>query len=62
MVKDHTAIAGDTGDSGLMAESRSWKRKWQPTPVFLPGKTYGQEEPGGLLSIGSQKSQTQLND
>ena len=19
-----------------------WRRKWQPTPVFLPGKTYGQ--------------------
>ena len=19
-----------------------WKRKWQPTPVFLPGKSYGQ--------------------
>ena len=20
----------------------SWKRKWQPTPVFLPGKSHGQ--------------------
>ena len=20
----------------------SWKRKWQPTPVFLPGKPHGQ--------------------
>ena len=19
-----------------------WRRKWQPTPVFLPGETYGQ--------------------
>ena len=19
-----------------------WRRKWQPTPVFLPGKSYGQ--------------------
>ena len=19
-----------------------WNRKWQPTPVFLPGKTHGQ--------------------
>ena len=19
-----------------------WRRKWQPTPVFLPGKTHGQ--------------------
>jgi len=27
-----------------------WRRKWQPTPVFLPGKSHGQEEPGGLWS------------
>ena len=20
----------------------NWRRKWQPTPVFLPGKSYGQ--------------------
>ena len=20
----------------------SWNRKWQPTPVFLPGKSHGQ--------------------
>ena len=26
-----------------------WMKKWQPTPVFLPGKF----EPGGLDSIGS---------
>ena len=26
-----------------------WRRKWQPTPVFLPGKSHGQrEEPGSL--------------
>ena len=29
-----------------------WRRKWQPTPVFLPGESQGQEEPGGLLSMG----------
>ena len=29
-----------------------WKRKWQPTPVFLPGESQGQGEPGGLLSMG----------
>ena len=22
--------------------SHSWRRKWQPTPVFLPGKSHGQ--------------------
>ena len=25
-----------------------WRRKWQPTPVFLPGESQGRGEPGGL--------------
>ena len=29
----------------------SWRRKWQPTPVFLPGKIPGTEESGGLQTI-----------
>ena len=32
-----------------------WKRKWQPTPVFLPGEFPWTEEPGGLQSTGSQR-------
>ena len=35
-----------------------WRRKWQHTPVFLPGESQGQE-PGGLPSMGFQ-SQTWL--
>ena len=35
---------------------RRWKQ--QPTPVFLPGKSPWIEEPGGLQSMGLQKSQT----
>ena len=31
-----------------------WRRAWQPTPVFLPGESQGQE-PGGLQSIESQR-------
>ena len=31
-----------------------WRRKWQPTPVFLPRESQGQE-PGGLLSMGSHR-------
>ena len=30
-------------------------RKWQPTPVFLPGEAPWAEEPGGLQSMGSQR-------
>ena len=32
-----------------------WKRKWQPIPVFLPGKIPRTEKPGGLQNTGSQK-------
>ena len=38
-----------------------WRRKWQPSPVFLR-KSHGQRELDGLQSIASQKSQTQLSD
>ena len=24
------------------ARKMPWRRKWQPTPVFLPGKSHGQ--------------------
>ena len=30
-------------------------RKWQPTPVFLPGESLLTEEPGGLQPMGSQR-------
>ena len=32
-----------------------WRKKWQCTPIFLPGESYGPEESGGLWSIGSQR-------
>ena len=31
-----------------------WRRKWQPTPVFLPGESLRQK-PGGLQSMGNQR-------
>ena len=31
-----------------------WRRKWQPTPVFLPRESQG-GEPGGLPSVGSHR-------
>ena len=34
-------------------ENKTWRRKWQPTPVFFPGKPHGQET-GGVQSIGLQ--------
>ena len=32
-----------------------WRRKWQPTPVFLPGESQRWGEPGGLPSMGSHR-------
>ena len=31
-----------------------WRRKWQPTPVFLPGESQGWE-PRGVPSMGSHR-------
>ena len=30
-------------------------RKWQPTPVFLPGESQGRGKPGGLPTMGSHR-------
>ena len=32
-----------------------WRRKWQSTPVFLPGESQGRGGPGGLPSLGSHR-------
>ena len=41
---DGKESACDAGDPGSMPESVifPWRREWQPTPVFLLGKFYGQ--------------------
>ena len=41
----------------------SWRRKWQPTPVFLPGKSYGQGSlvgysPWGRKRVGHELATT----
>ena len=33
----------------------SWRRKWQPTPVLLPGKSHGLRNLVRLQSMGSQR-------
>ena len=35
-----------------------WRRKWQPTPVFLPGKSYGQRSLVGYNPQGRKESDT----
>ena len=34
----------------------SWRRKWQPTPVFPPGKSHGQKSLAGYSSMGLKES------
>ena len=44
-VKNLPANAGDIRDMGSipgLGRKISWRRKWQPTPVFLPGEFHGQ--------------------
>ena len=33
-----------------------WRRKWQPTPVFLPGKSHGQRSLVGSSPWGRRES------
>ena len=33
-----------------------WRKKWQPTPVFLPGKSHGQRSLVGYSPWGSKES------
>ena len=41
--KESACSAGDIADVGSIPGSGSflWRRKWQPTPVFLPEKSHG---------------------
>ena len=31
---------------------KAWRRKWQPTPAFLPGKSHGQRSLAGYSPLG----------
>ena len=49
VVKNLPATTGDLRDVGSIPGSGRfpWRRKWQPTPVFLPGESYGQRSLAG---------------
>ena len=55
VVKNLPANPGDTGDLGSMIPC---KRKWQPTPVFLPGGSRGQRSLVGYSPQGRKESAT----
>ena len=35
-----------------------WRRKWQPTPVFLPGESHGQRNLAGYRTCSGKESDT----
>ena len=54
--------ACNTGDPGsILGWKDPWRKKWLPSPVFLPGEFHGQRSLAGYSPCGC-KSQTQLRD
>ena len=54
VVKNPPANAGDATDLDSIPGPGQlpWRKKWQPTPVFLPGKPYGQRNLTGYSPWG----------
>ena len=57
--KESACNARDLG-SNPWVRKILWRRKWQPTPVFLPGESHGQRTLAGY-SLWGPKSWTQLS-
>ena len=52
VVKSLAANAGDKRDAGRsLGRELPWRRVWQPTPVFLPGRSHGQRS---LVGYGTR--------
>ena len=49
--------AGDLGSIPRLGKV-SWRRAWQPTPVFLPGESHGQRSLVGYSPWGRKESDT----
>ena len=54
MVKNPPANAGGLSSIPWLG-SFPWRRKWQPTPVFLPGESRGQRSLVGYSSRGRKR-------
>ena len=57
---DDKASTYSAGDLSLIpaAGRFPWRKKWQPTPVFLPGKSHGQRSLAGYSPWGGKESDT----
>ena len=56
VVKNLPANAGDV--SSILGSINPWRRKWQPTPVFLPEKSHGQRNPQATVHGVLKESDT----
>ena len=58
VVKSPPANAGNIKDLGLSPRVGKipWRRAWQPTPVFMPGKSQGQRSLEGYSLWGRKES------
>ena len=57
----HHGVAEDQtqlSDFTLLFTFMHWRRKWQPTPVFLPGKSQGRGSPVGCRLWGGTELDT----
>ena len=52
--KESACNAGDTGLDPWVRKI-PWRREWQPTPVFLPGKSHGQRNLEGYSPWGLKR-------
>ena len=55
--KESACSAGDTGFDPWVRKI-PWRRKWQPTPVFLPGKSHRQRSLAVYSPRGRKESDT----
>ena len=44
--------------NNVIIHIKCWRRKWQPTPVFLPGEFHGQKNPVGYSPRGRKELNT----
>ena len=59
VIKNPPVGTGDEGESAsIPGLETSWSRKWQPAPVFLPGKPHGQQCLTGYSPWGLKESDT----
>ena len=50
--------ACNAGDPGSWVGTIPWRKKWLPTPVFLPGEFYGQRSLVGYSPWGCKELNT----